>query len=364
MKWVVFCVLSACVAFAGCDDAETPSTDAGLGLGGAGGAGGIGGAGGGAAGGTGGAGGGLDPSCMASADDYPGDAWPACVSDDGRWVLAGDDTPSSAARVQAFERIGESLWAGAAPTLDDFIDAQLVFVEDEGLGSRVSRRYDRHVPEPLGVDCRDPESAPNYPDFCVGPAQILPIVNAAFDAGIAGQGDALSHAAKIEAALAWFFYVSTYKEANTCFGKAKDCDSAWAYFGAGDTVSDPAVGLGGLIQATDPAAYGAVFEALLAVRCWRDLDAADVAADQAMFDRATAQLDTALDYAYSQLIIRRMASPDAATWPGLQILGASFDRAVHAMDPAAADRLMGFWASDGADPAAAISELEGLFPCP
>ena len=35
-------------------------------------------------------------------------------------------------------------------------------------------------------------------------------------------------AAKVEAGLLWFMYVSTHKEGYSCKVLAKDCDSAWA----------------------------------------------------------------------------------------------------------------------------------------
>jgi len=262
--------------------------------------------------------------------------------------------------------MGELLWGKAAnPVVDDFVDAQLIFVEDGGLGSRVGRRYDAHVTAPAGADCRDaPEASP---DYCVGPVQILPLINADFDAGIRGEGHVLEHSVRLQASLLWFFYVSTYKESRTCFAAAKDCDSSWAYFGAGDTMDADAVGLGGVIKAIAPEAYGPIFEALLAVRCWRDLDSGDVAEDAALFEQATAQLDTALDYGYSQIILFELQLAAAQTWSALQILGPSFDRAARAIDPAAADRLAAFWASDGSDLAArtaAAADLEALFPCP
>ncbi|MCB9525891.1 MAG: hypothetical protein H6702_21320 [Myxococcales bacterium] len=310
--------------------------------------------------------------CEPAADAYPGDAWDACVSDGGAWVLAGDSEPSSIARVQAFEAMGDLLWnLGDVPTSDSFLDAQFLFVEDEGLGSRVARRYDSHVPQPEGADCRDADSAAMHPDYCVGPAQMLPLINAAFDDGIAGN-DPFGNAGKIEGAILWFLYVSTFKESNTCATAAKDCDSAWAYFGAGSTAADPAAGLGRLIQEVAPDAYAAVFNGLLAVRCWRDLDDGETAMDQPLSDRAHGQLDSALDHAYSALIIDRLAgyaaaedaTEKAARWVNLQILGKSLDRAARARDAGAADRLMAIWDSADPDAAAATAELEILFPCP
>lgn len=321
----------------------------------------------------GGEGGGM-VECQPNANDFPGDGWDACVSDGGSWVLVGDSAPSSIGRVAAFEQMGDLLWnAGGPPGAEAFIDAQIIFVEDEGLGSRVARRYDSHVPRPMdGIDCRDAEASLPYPDYCVGPVQMLPIINAAFDAGAAGEGNPYVHTGRIEGALLWFFYVSTFKEANTCFGTARDCDSAWAYFGAGASPADPVSGLGALVQAIEPGAYTAVFNALLAVRCWRDLDGGETAENQALFDQAMDQLDRALDYAYGLLIISRLEEYAAAEsdfekearWANLAILIHSVDRAARLRDAGAADRIAALLEAEEPDVAGAISDLEVLFPCP
>jgi hypothetical protein len=361
-------LVCALAAF-GCDDEDDTGGAGGADMGVGGEGGGLGGMGG--MGGMGGEGGGM--ACEAEAVDYPGDAWDACISDDGAYVLAGDSAPSSIARIAAFEQMGDALWnnAGAASP-DDFIDAQIIFTDDEGIGSRVGRRYDSHVEAPEGSNCRETATATPFPDYCVGPAQMLPIINDAFDAGARAEGNAFAHARRVEAALLWFLYVSTYKEANTCFGTAKDCDSAWAYFGGGNTASDPASGLGARVQAIDSGAYAAMFDALLAVRCWRDLDDGEIAEDDTLFNQADAQLDTALDYAYSRVIIANLEAYAATAaglekdgrWAGLEVFGTSIDRAARARDAAAADRLAAVFASDEPDTDAAISELEILFPCP
>ena len=84
-------------------------------------------------------------SCERPEADYPSDAWPMCISDDGVYELAGANTPSSAARVAAYELIGDLLWRNASPTPEDFIQAELIYAEDGGVGSRVTRRYDAHL---------------------------------------------------------------------------------------------------------------------------------------------------------------------------------------------------------------------------
>lgn len=311
------------------------------------------------------------PACEPDPSAYPGEGWDACISDGGSYVLAGASAPSSIARVQAFESMGDLLWRNAnAPSSDDFIDAQLIFTEDEGLGSRVSRRYDSHIPQPAGEECRDPLTSVMHPEFCVGPEGMLPIINDAFDAGIGGMEPRLN-AARIEAANIWFFYVSIYKEANTCKGKAADCDSSWAYSGAGETVDAATAGFATMVKAANPDAWTALFNAHLAVRCWRDLDQGDPASNDALQQQALAQLDRATDFAYAEVIAYVLAAyrdaPAAEQpikWEILKIIGPTIDRAARAQDAALADALRAGWSSASPDADAMIGALNTLFPCP
>ena len=376
MRSVFWLCLCLAVVGLGCesDDPEgVDLSDAGDGSGGA-----TGGSGGGSHGGTGGSadggsGGGAPPVvCEPGESDFPGDAWPECISDDGEFHPFRPDNISSMARVAAFEQIADQLWRDAiAPGSRAFIDAQLTFVEDEGLGSRVARRYDVHYPTPGDdVSCRD-ETGLDHPDYCVGPARILPIVNNAFDAGIGGT-DAGPSAARIEAALLWFLYVSTFKEANTCKGAAKDCDSSWAYYTGGHQ-RDGGIGLSGYLRRLEPETHERIFDGILAVRCWRHLDDAEEATNDEMMTDATTQLDRALDRGLAVLLIDRLetlADSDgverAAAWAFLEVLGPVADRAARLIDAGAADRLAAVWAgtADAVDIDAAIADLEILFPCP
>ena len=145
------------------------------------------------------------------------DSWAACISDDNTYHLAGDSTPSSVARVEAFDRIGALLWDHSiTPSADDFVQAKLIYAEDSGVGSRVARRYDTHYPEPPnGESCQDEGVPAQYPEYCVGPATLEPIINEAFLQGGQGNDPALN-SARIRASLMWFYYVSAIKEGMTC----------------------------------------------------------------------------------------------------------------------------------------------------
>ncbi|MBI2392796.1 MAG: hypothetical protein HYV09_24640 [Deltaproteobacteria bacterium] len=313
-----------------------------------------------------------DASCARKADDYvPGsasDGWPACISDDGVYHPFSASV-SSLTRVAAFEQIASILGFGTAkvPTASDFLDARLVYAQDEGIASRVARREDEHYP-PAPKACRDlsPAEIAANADRCVGPAKLAPILNAAFEQGAKGV-DPLGNAARIEAALLWFFYVSTYKESRSCADKANDCDSMWAkYTGGEPRVS--AKGLSRVIRARSPQAHERTWDAILGVRCWRDLDnPSGAASDLALRDRAVTQLDRALLRGMATIVRQRAAKRACGgTWEGVRILGGFLDREATARLPAQAAVLRAELAKRAAmaDEAALFAALDAIFPCP
>lgn len=311
---------------------------------------------------------------MPAEDAYPGDAWDACVSDDGAYHQFGESPPSSIGRVVAFEEIADLLWRQAgAIAVDNFIDAQILYGEDGGVGSRVVRRYDSHIPAPEGANCRDENAGEMWPEYCVGPAAIEPVILAAFDAAIMGEAPR-ENARRIEAGLLWFYYVSTFKEANSCVAAAKDCDSSWAYYSGGEQI-DGGLGLAGVIRGVGEAgvaAHEAIFQGILAVQCWRDLDPGETAEDADLMARAHGQLDRALDHGLALVLGARIAmwaeAGDAAPehWAFLQVLGPVIDRAAQNVDADLAAELAALFAGTAADfdAARAVEILAGLFPCP
>ncbi|HEY5999429.1 MAG TPA: hypothetical protein VI078_09055, partial [bacterium] len=202
---------------------------------------------------------------------------------------------------------------------------------------------------------------------CVGPAQIQPLLNAAFAEGVDGAAP-VRNAARIEAGLLWFLYASVFKEANSCATTAKDCDSSYAYYTGGEP-RESGLGLARYTRLRSLQAHGRVWDGLLAVRCWRDLDhPAGEAEDLALRDRATAQLDRALLRAVA-LIVRQRAGmlPCDAAWQSVRILGPVLDREATLRDPANAARLraeVGRAAPDEVDVPALVAALDALFPCP
>ena len=314
--------------------------------------------------------------CAPLASDYTprengsaDDTWPECISDDNLYHPF-DPSVGTNARTGAFEEIGMLLGFGGrtAPTAQDFIDARVLYTVDEGIESRVSRREDEHYPK-APMACRDltPDQQQQYADRCVGPAQIQPILNEAFQQGSEGT-DTVKNAARIEAALLWFFYVSSHKEAITCTEVQKDCDSSTAYYAGGQERED-AAGLARYVKARSTQAHDSIWDGLLAVRCWRDLDnPMDIAMDLELRDRAVAQLDRGLLRGVA-LIVRQRAQRLACgpAWETVRTLGNVLVRDAMERDPVQGAVLRDEVSKDdpaAVDAVAIVSALDALFPCP
>ncbi len=331
--------------------------------------------------------------CTPLASDFTPDssaAYPACVADGGEWVLV-DEPPGSAARVEAYEDMIELLRNGATPSADDFTTARAIYATDNGLESRVLRREDTHYP-PIPAAEQDPgvafdrqcsvaDNATNYPDRCVGPARIQPIVDEAFVAGMTGDGDANVHAARIDAAVQWFLWISIYKEAASCILAPGDCDSTWAYYNGG-TEQGAGIGVSANLREIDPAIDDAIFNGMLAIRCWRDLFPADGDpafedlgdAGEAMFYEAHEQLDNASWYGWARLVRAHLERQPAvcdseadANWAFIQVAGPVLDPEAAVRDEAAAATLTSLWANDAPsvdDLTGGIAALDAAFGCP
>jgi hypothetical protein len=316
--------------------------------------------------------------CEVSPDDYQPrvdgsqkDTWPACISD-GNVYKPVEEKISTLARIAAFEKIAERLGFGTdkVPTALEFVDSLSDYTVPEGLESRVARREDEHYP-PAGKKCQDmtvEELAAN-PDRCVGPAKIAPLLKAAFEGGAKGENPRLN-AARIEAGLLWFLFVSVYKEAVTCSVAPKDCDSSLAYY-AGSITREEAKGLSKYVKALEQETHDRVFDGSLAVRCWRDLDKSTDGKDlePALHARALAQLDKALHKGVAAVVkaqLQKLSSPlgDAAQ-VHVDILGRSLLREAKARDAAKAAILEAELNKlPNPDVKAATDALDALFPCP
>jgi hypothetical protein len=313
----------------------------------------------------------LETDYVAGADDM----WGACISDNGEWNRF-QETISTAGRLAAFEQIADLLWRGDAPSGEDFLSARELYAVDQGLDSRVTRREDEHLPpvsDGMGgtLSCRDEGVPAMDPARCVGPAQMAPLLNDAFREGALGNDPALN-AAQIEATLLWFLYLSTHKEAVTCTQVTNDCDSSYAYY-TGDQPREGGLGLAAYLRAVAPDTHDRVWDGLLAVRCWRDLDNGEEATDLALRDRAVGQLDRALLHGVARVVLARVLQMELnqgaakeADWRFIQILGAALDREAGVRDPDAAAVLAAQWAKEDpaqVDPGAIIAALLNTFQC-
>mgnify|MGYP000990756375 CR=1 FL=1 len=307
------------------------------------------------------------PRVNGSADD----SWPACISDDGQYHRL-QESVSTIARVEAFDQIADLLWRdGKVPSAQDFVDARVLYAQDQGLDSRVQRREDVHFPaDAQGRKCSDEGVPEAIPDRCVGPAKLLPVLNDAFARGAQGESPRVQ-AARIEAALLWFLYVSPLSEATSCAAKPADCDSAWAYYTGGTPRESPA-GLAAYVDALGPETHDRAYDGALAVRCWRNLDnETGEAANLALRDQARAQYDRALLRGVALIARQRFTELDCADEAGtearlafLRTLVPFLDRAATEIDATAAAALQAEAAAAEPDVAKATAAIDALFACP
>lgn len=308
-------------------------------------------------------------------------AWETCVAETDTYTPF-ETSISTAARVAGFETIADKTWRNAMPTTMDFEQANLTYVEEEGLDSRLSRREDEHYPAVMvdgeAVACNSAEDIPeNNPDRCVGPAQIRPLVLDALTTGAMSDDLAERQVAgkQLEASLLWFLYTSTYKEATTCTQKKKDCDSSYAYY-TGDQPEDMGLGLSNYFRTEVPEAHAAVWDGLVEVRCWREVDDTEEAQNLELRDEALATLDKALLYGISRLVSARLynlsatdvtAQDRAEDWEWLTIMGPVLEREANTIDAAKAKTLEDAFdkaSPDGVDTQALAMTIEELFPSP
>lgn len=335
-----------------------------------------------------------DRACQAQATDYQPrvmrsatDPFPPCVSDqDPDTYVVIDASVSTIARVAAFEEIAAMLFTAAAPPAQAFIDARILYLQSNGLESRVSRREDEHYPPattsggaPAACNTLAPAEQAAHADRCVGPVVLAPLLGDAFAAG-ATAGAARERrlaAARVEAGLLRFLYLSVFKEAVTCAAAPQDCDSSWAYYGGGDQRAG-GKGLARYARGLEPSTHDRAFDGVLAVRCWRDLDDPADGGDDATYaplrTAALAQLDRAALRAVALIVRARTVAlasaggDDAAVhWELVRHLGPTLLREAAVRAPTQAVALATELArTDPAavDAAAIVAILDAVFPCP
>jgi hypothetical protein len=319
------------------------------------------------------------PTVNGSADDM----WPACVNDDGGYTPI--EQPSTAARVEAWEMIRTIFAGGTEP--DDFTAAREQYTLAEGIESRVVRREDVHYPnipeeqqdETIGFDrqCTIEANVMSYPDRCAGPAKLAPIINDAFAAGQMGMGDPAVNAARVDAAIAWFMYLSVIKEPSfSCpkVDKGGDCDSGWAYYNGATDRASP-LGYGGDVLALSPDTNDRIFDGVAAFRCWRDTYPPDMAADETdpFYGYGYEQLDRANNHGAAVILRDRLSqqlacSADAdANWAWIQVFGQTIIKPARDTDAGQAATWEALLANDAPTPEdiiAGAAALDAMFPCP
>jgi hypothetical protein len=332
-----------------------------------------------------------ESGCMPSATDYTptvngsaDDMWPECVNDDGNYTPL--ETPGAAARTEAFEMMRTIFAAGL--TADDFTAAREQYAIDQGIESRVVRREDVHYPNipeaeqdpriDFDKQCTVEANVTNYPDRCAGPAKIAPIINEAFVAGQNGEGDPAVHAARIDAAIDWFMYLSVIKETTFSCPAAElggDCDSGWAYYNGGTGRTDP-LGYGADVLAASPLANDRVFDGLAAMRCFRDTQPPDMDADTSdpFFGYGSEQIDRANNHAAARVLRERLGqqlplcgSEADANWAWVQTFGQALIKPAQDTDggqAATLEALLGNAAPTPEEIQGGAAALDALFPCP
>jgi hypothetical protein len=212
-----------------------------------------------------------------------------------------------------------------------------------------------------------------YPDRCAGWTKLLPVFTDAFAQGHAGVQPVIQ-AARLEAALLWFIYLSAMHEDYQCLNVPLDCDDVGAYYTESKARDNP-VGLAAYFYRLSPATHDRVYDGLLAVRCWRNVDnEKGTASNLDLYQRAFDQVDRAMLRGFAIVIRKRFTELDCtvgdereARLAFIQTLAPWFDRAARAIDPAKADVLAKQAAAatpDQVDVGAAVAALDALFPCP
>jgi hypothetical protein len=266
------------------------------------------------------------------------DVWPVCRSDNNRFQPFTTDQINAEQRVINFELMNINpepirdamgnmvaparpmafFDANRDPSREEFVGVAAYYASAgamSGLVERFSRRPDEHYPQPQGVLINPATGEYNgrwcgteanwmmARDYCVGPATLRPWMTSSLAAGSAGgMGVPMRvHAARIEATLLYLFYASIYKESLSCVSSVADCDSAWGYYtGGADRDAQTQRGLARYIRDADSETHQRVWDGLLAVHCWRELDGGlmtmpPVATNPMMRERAREQLDRALN---------------------------------------------------------------------
>jgi hypothetical protein len=257
-------------------------------------------------------------------------------------------------------------------------EVQDLFAAKGGVGEWLRAVQDPSADEiPMGTptSCLDEKIAAQYPARCVGSSVLVPEIqknlSAVFGAPILDEASALS------GYLLCAGYLAIRFEAWACSqGLGSACDGSWAFYNvasprrtwagfAGFTTEFP----GG--QTTDDR----IFDGLLALQCWRDVDRAVPPARSDLLGAAMRQLDFGLQHALAANVHIDLT---ASACQNSQSEGLPLSTALNAMAmclvPAAKERdaalgrqleqMLSAASTSGVDPVALGNLLDALFPCP
>jgi hypothetical protein len=304
--------------------------------------------------------------------------WPACISDDDIYHLVGMTSPDGAARARAWDMMGTLLWSNPyVPLPADFLAARDAYSVPTGIAFSVETRQDIHYPEIPNntyTKCSEPGIPEMYPDRCVGPAKLAPLINDAFEKGIAGT-DPVVQTARLEAALVWLFYVTTLSELWACtFDALPACDGFWGHYCGGVQRGDHSSSMARYVYGVSPPTADRVFDGILAARCWRDIDPALPAIRTDLYQLSLDQADRAELRGVALVLRERFGrltcttgDEQRAQMEFVRVLGGFIDHAARTVDASKADALKAQWSAASAgqvDIQAAQSALDALFPCP
>ena len=142
----------------------------------------------------------------------------------------------------------------------------------------------------------------------------------------------------------------------------------WAKYTGGEP-RESARGLSRYVMPRSQMAHDRIWDGLLAVRCWRDLDnPMGEAMDLEMRDRARAQLDRALLFGMAQILRQRVQTlPSAPAWESTRTLARVLEREAMSRDPERGRALGAEFDTDDAaavDPDRVVESLDTIFACP
>lgn len=261
------------------------------------------------------------------------------------------------AQMDALERI-RTVLENASVSKQRFIEAENEYKEPNGIQTALARVADYHDTQyPLGKadTCLIKPITNECASVCVGTTQIEPIIQEAFAQAKSGN-NLYVQAARLDAALLWFNYVSIYASMYLGRENPQGIDSARAYYAGGQTPSGAGIGISKYFKQLKPLTLSQgqttdekVWDGLRALRCWREklgdstpvVNPIDDSENDTRWKAARDQTDRALlagiaaivQMRLTNLINEKEAEVKSAHWAFVQTLGRFLLRAAENAAP-------------------------------